>query len=183
MEAKPDRKVLLDIGDGPEGIQVYISEDEGVVDWSSDLPALYITASIQGAFVKLGPFYLKSIREKFEKIEALNREIAELRVHKCSRCHEPTDLACSDCAIDLGTKVFVCGKKECRDRHDEKCPYRLQQERDAALQRMKELEASISTTEHGILGDMAQVKANQQNYCPCCAKPKMNCDCAYEGEK
>lgn len=60
----PDRKVLLSIGDGPEGFEFYTSKDEGVVDWAEEEEPLYLTASVNGASVKLGPFQLKSIKEK-----------------------------------------------------------------------------------------------------------------------
>jgi len=56
-----DKKVLLSVCDGPEGIEIYTSDDEGVVDWSSSFPAVYITATLQGASVKLGPFTLPEI--------------------------------------------------------------------------------------------------------------------------
>lgn len=58
------RCILFEAGDGPEGITIYTSTEEAVVDWSNDIPSLYIQASVDGAFVKLGPFQLKSIREK-----------------------------------------------------------------------------------------------------------------------
>lgn len=56
-----DKKILLDVGDGPEGITIYTSDDEGVVDWAGSFPALYITISIMGADAKFGPFSLASI--------------------------------------------------------------------------------------------------------------------------
>ncbi len=61
-----DKRVLFSAGDGPEHIEFYVSEDEGVVDWASDLPALYLTASVNGAYIKLGPFQMKSIRQALE---------------------------------------------------------------------------------------------------------------------
>jgi hypothetical protein len=56
-----DKTILLSVGDGPEGIEIYTSEDEGVIDWSSTFPAVYLTASLNGASVKLGPFTMGSI--------------------------------------------------------------------------------------------------------------------------
>lgn len=41
---------------------------------------------------------------------------------KCHVCKEPTEMCCSDCAIDLGASVYVCGKRECREHHDTHCP-------------------------------------------------------------
>lgn len=61
------KKVLISIGDGPEGFEFYTSEEEAVCDFSNDVPALYLTASVNGAFIKLGPFQLKSIREELIK--------------------------------------------------------------------------------------------------------------------
>ncbi len=40
----------------------------------------------------------------------------------CHVCGEQTDLCCSDCAIDLAAKVYVCSKRDCRVYHDTKCP-------------------------------------------------------------
>lgn len=37
-----DKNIIFDTGDGPEGICVYTSEDEGVVDWSSTKPTVYV---------------------------------------------------------------------------------------------------------------------------------------------
>jgi hypothetical protein len=54
----PTKKILLSVADGPEGIEIYTSEDEAVVDWSSAVPSLYLTANTIDAYVKLGPFQL-----------------------------------------------------------------------------------------------------------------------------
>jgi len=61
-----DRKILLEVADGPEHICIYTSEDEGIVDWSPTFPAVYLTASINGAGVKLGPFTLSRIFEQLK---------------------------------------------------------------------------------------------------------------------
>lgn len=67
---KTDKRILLSVADGPEGIEIYTSDDEGVVDWSPAFPAVYITASLNGAMVKLGPFTLKAIYEQLrERLE------------------------------------------------------------------------------------------------------------------
>ena len=63
-----DRKYLLNIADGPECIQIYTSDDEGVNDWSNDLPAMYVYVALNDATVKLGPFTI--LRKQVE--EALN---------------------------------------------------------------------------------------------------------------
>jgi hypothetical protein len=62
-----DKHTLLSVADGPESIEIYTSEDEAVVDWAAHAPALYITATINGAMVKLGPFQLQSILEGVKK--------------------------------------------------------------------------------------------------------------------
>jgi hypothetical protein len=43
---------------------------------------------------------------------------------RCHICKQVTDLCCSDCAIDLGAKVYVCWRYECRNNHEMKCPGR-----------------------------------------------------------
>lgn len=58
------KEILLEVGDGPEGITIYTSEEEAIVDWADHVPALYIQASLNGAYVKLGPFMLKSVRDE-----------------------------------------------------------------------------------------------------------------------
>jgi hypothetical protein len=60
----PDRQILLSVGEGPEGIQIFTSDDRGVVDWSSTFPAMYLYASVNGASVLLGPFQMKTIYDQ-----------------------------------------------------------------------------------------------------------------------
>jgi hypothetical protein len=62
-----DKVFLLDVGDGPEGIQIYTSEEEGVVDWSQTFPPVYLEATLWGARVKLGPFTLGSIHTQLKE--------------------------------------------------------------------------------------------------------------------
>lgn len=72
----PSKKILLDVSDGPEGFTIYESEHEGVSDWSGTFPALYLTAAIQGANVKLGPFQLATIRERLlDKLKELPPDV------------------------------------------------------------------------------------------------------------
>jgi hypothetical protein len=65
-----DQKILLEVKDGPESISIYTSDYQGVIDWSPDLPALYLEATTQDAHVRLGPFQLSTIRKFFEKVAA-----------------------------------------------------------------------------------------------------------------
>lgn len=53
---KADRKILLDAGDGPDGLTIYTSEEEAIVDWAASSPAMYITVAVQGGYAKFGPF-------------------------------------------------------------------------------------------------------------------------------
>ncbi len=70
MKGDTTKKVILEAGDGPDGITLYTSENEGVVDWADSLPALYLTASVNGASVKLGPF-IKGVRDQvLERLKA-----------------------------------------------------------------------------------------------------------------
>jgi hypothetical protein len=43
---KADKKVLLSAGDGPDGIEIYTSEDRAAVDWAHDIPALYVDINL-----------------------------------------------------------------------------------------------------------------------------------------
>lgn len=61
--ANADKRVLFSACDGPESIEIYTSENEGVIDWSRSFPALYLSASTDGASVKLGPFQLPKVYE------------------------------------------------------------------------------------------------------------------------
>lgn len=36
----------------------------------------------------------------------------------CVVCGEDTHWACADCRIDGKGSVYVCGKRECRDKHE-----------------------------------------------------------------
>jgi len=60
------KKILFEIGDGPEGITVWTDEDRASVDWADDLSALYVSVSINGAYSQFGPFQLLNA-EKFLK--------------------------------------------------------------------------------------------------------------------
>jgi hypothetical protein len=82
-----DRKILLEVGDGPEGIVIYESEEEGVVDWSPALPAIYVEVTVQDAMVKLGPFQLASIRHKL--YEKLHLEVDNMP-KKATTHHQPS---------------------------------------------------------------------------------------------
>lgn len=39
----------------------------------------------------------------------------------CYVCGGQTLTACSNCAINFGAVVYVCGKRECREEHERKC--------------------------------------------------------------
>jgi len=65
--AMDDKRVLFSVGDGPESIEIYTSENRAVVDWAADYPALYIDVTLRDVQVHLGPFTLRSIREAVEK--------------------------------------------------------------------------------------------------------------------
>lgn len=60
-----DKRILFESADGPDSLMLYTSEDESVIDWAGDGNALYLTASVGGAFIKMGPF-LKQIRFDLE---------------------------------------------------------------------------------------------------------------------
>lgn len=40
----------------------------------------------------------------------------------CTVCDERTNYCCSDCAIDIGGKIYVCTKDACRTEHEKKHP-------------------------------------------------------------
>lgn len=63
-EERPDKKILLSVADGPEGIEIYTSEEEGMVDWSPAFPAVYIVVNTHDAMFKAGPFSLPAIYEQ-----------------------------------------------------------------------------------------------------------------------
>jgi hypothetical protein len=58
-------KILFESADGPDGIRLYTSEQQAAVDWAGDANALYLEASVNGAFIRLGPF-LRKIRFDLE---------------------------------------------------------------------------------------------------------------------
>jgi hypothetical protein len=64
MRVDATKVVLLSAQDGPESIEIYTSEDQAVVDWSCDVPALYVHVTLNGAACYLGPFCL--IRKQVE---------------------------------------------------------------------------------------------------------------------
>jgi hypothetical protein len=71
----PNREILLDVGDGPEGITIYTDPDKGAVDWSGHEKPLYIEVSMWGASASFGPFDLDSIRQQLvEKLSGPSRD-------------------------------------------------------------------------------------------------------------
>lgn len=65
-------QILLSVADGPEAIEIYTSEDEGVVDWSPSFPAVYLQVNMDGMRFKCGPFTLGSIHAQL--MEQLSKE-------------------------------------------------------------------------------------------------------------
>lgn len=64
----------------------------------------------------------------------LVEELDRLKAKRvCTICGSSTDMACSDCRIDLATKVFVCANSGCRDEHEKKCPSKVQSRLDKVL--------------------------------------------------
>jgi NTP pyrophosphatase (non-canonical NTP hydrolase) len=55
---------------------------------------------------------------KFLELRGL---IGTLRWNPCHVCGGYTQLACADCRINFGARVFVCTKKACRLEHERKC--------------------------------------------------------------
>lgn len=74
MRDDPTKRVLLLVADGPEGIEIYTSKDEAVVDWSPHVPALYVVVTIQDAMVKLGPFQMGTIQRQLAEKYGLTGE-------------------------------------------------------------------------------------------------------------
>ncbi len=46
---------------------------------------------------------------------------AQQAAQKCHVCLESTGMGCSDCRMNFGATVYVCGGRECRDSHELKC--------------------------------------------------------------
>ena len=61
------REWLLHATDGPEGIEIYTSEDEGVIDWSATFPAVYVVVATHDSYVKLGPFQCKRVYKQLKE--------------------------------------------------------------------------------------------------------------------
>jgi hypothetical protein len=41
-------------------------------------------------------------------------------IKACHICGKPTDMACSDCQINLRATVYVCPDSTCRDEHEKR---------------------------------------------------------------
>lgn len=78
--------ILLEVSDGPEGIEIYADNDRGIIDWSDTFPAIYITVDIQGAHTRMGPFQLKGIFEGLKHM-LLNGEEFEDWIKKDDKKH------------------------------------------------------------------------------------------------
>jgi len=60
-----DRKYLLNVGDGPEGLAIYTSEDEDAVNWLEN--GVYVEFSNCNSYFK-GTLTLRYIYEILEKL-------------------------------------------------------------------------------------------------------------------
>jgi hypothetical protein len=69
---KSNKNILLQAQDGPEGIEIYTDDDEGVVDWAITFPPVYVTISINGAMAKFGPFTLPKIYKDVARALAID---------------------------------------------------------------------------------------------------------------
>ena len=70
---------------------------------------------------------------------ALRDQVARLTEERvCTICGTTTDIACSDCRIDLRTTVFVCTLRACQLAHETKCPGTLRQQLAAVEQERDE---------------------------------------------
>lgn len=79
---------------------------------------VYATDELRDAVLKL--------RAAWDEVEAAEDIITRLAMaegwdpetyQKCSVCGNHTERACSDCAVDKKTTVYVCGNDACRDLH------------------------------------------------------------------
>jgi hypothetical protein len=52
-------------------------------------------------------------------IAAINRLRGRPPVAQCVTCGAETEYCCADCMIDKRVRVYVCGRSECRDKHEE----------------------------------------------------------------
>lgn len=78
----------------------------------------------------------------------------------CHVCGDQTQFACSDCRIDLGSSVYICSKKECRDAHESKCSYVLSEriaQSEASLREMREALEEIAESPAGSSTNMRQI--------------------------
>ena len=62
-----DKQTLLFVGDGPEVIDIYTSDQRGVIDAAQTFPAVYVGIAIDGARCTMGPFTLAAIYQQLEK--------------------------------------------------------------------------------------------------------------------
>lgn len=76
MPVNNDRVYLLKAADGPESIEIYTSDHEGVSNWSQDSPAMFLSATTMDCLVHLGPFHLATVREQVEKAVGAGNELA-----------------------------------------------------------------------------------------------------------
>jgi hypothetical protein len=80
IQQEHEKKILFKCCDGPEGLEIYTSEQQAITDWATDYPALYLIADIQGSHVRLGPFQISKIRKSLEKlVEGPVDELGELK--------------------------------------------------------------------------------------------------------
>ncbi len=99
----------------------FVAYTKVVSEFLNDLYAIMIDPLAEGE-IKVTNM-ADQILEQAKKDRESLAEIFGLRI--CSVCGNATDLACSDCRIDLRTTVYVCKSSECRSRHEEKCGQRI----------------------------------------------------------
>ena len=98
----------------------------------SELGALKGQLAADKSFIETTQhMYLDAV---MEKDIALQQLAAMTQERVCAVCKHATDLACSDCQIDLATTVYVCATTACRTQHERTCPGALLRERTAIQQ-------------------------------------------------
>lgn len=98
-----------------------------------------------------------------------------MKMGTCSICSIYTELACSDCQIDLRTTVYVCSKPSCRTEHDKKCPHVLMLKLEAQRAKSEMLPKKQNSLEQEPISTILLTCVQKQQFLDDCHSP----DCGH----
>jgi hypothetical protein len=114
-EMTDDRKVLLKVADGPDGITLYTSEQEAIATWADGETTLFLEVSNGlNAYAKFGPFLPEVLKQVRAALAPAVADAAPTDLHQ-QIMNLPADPTKIEAAIKTGETPSVIYKYGHRD--------------------------------------------------------------------